>query len=176
MFQNLGKGSILHGVDRRDGMKWFTGSVERIVPSLNRQYTNVFGQVPALALDIVVNVNGEQKQFQQVPSNDTIADFGKDAFIIADNKDSLYNYIKSLLKNSEDIVASVDEHKALIPQYRNVLSELMPGANNANEVKELKEQVGTLQSQLAEALSLLKSATAKRTDYDNTEVQKQRGA
>lgn len=156
MFSNLSKGSILHGVDRRGEMRWFTGSVERVSPSINKPFNNIYGQFPSLALDIVVNVNGEQKQFQQVPANDAIADFGKEAFIIADNKDSLYNYVKSLLKTSEDIVASVDEHRALIPQYKNVLSELMPGATSASEVKELKEQVGNLQSQLAEALALLK--------------------
>lgn len=162
MFSNLSKGSILHGIDRRDNMRWFTGSVEKIAPSLSKQYSNVFGQFPPFTLDIVVNIDGEQKQFQQVPGNDTIADFGKDTFILADNKDSLYNYIKTLLKTSEDIVASVEEHKTLIPQYKNVLSELMPGSTNSSEVRELKEQVGNLQSQLAEALALLKSGNSKK--------------
>ena len=162
MFSNLSKGSILHGIDRKDNMRWFTGSVEKIVPSLSKQYNNVFGQFPPFTLDIVVNIDGEQKQFQQVPGNDTIADFGKDTFILADNKDSLYNYIKTLLKTSEDIVASVEEHEALIPQYKNVLSELMPGSTNSSEVRELKEQVGNLQSQLAEALALLKSGNSKK--------------
>lgn len=161
MFSNLSKGSILHGVDRKGELKWVTGSVERVTPSLNNQYPNVFGQFPSLNLDIVVNINGERKEFKQVPSNDTIADFGQDAFIIADNKDSLYNYIKSLLKSSEDVVSSVDIHKALIPQYKSVLSELNPGSSNASEVKELKDQVGSLQAQLAEALSLLKGEKLK---------------
>jgi hypothetical protein len=163
MFSNLSRGSILHGVDWRGDMKWFTGSIERITPSMtiNKPYNNSFGQYPSLAFDILVNVNGEQKQFQQIPGNDTIADFGKGAFILADNKDSLYNYIKSLLKSSEDVVSSVEVHKALIPQYKSVLSELNPGTSNASEVKELKDQVGSLQAQLAEALSLLKGEKLK---------------
>jgi len=33
---------------------------------------------------------------------------------------------------------------------------MRPGATNNSEVKELKEQVGSLQAQLAEALALLK--------------------
>lgn len=159
MFSNLSNGSVLYGIDRRGEMRWFTGSIERIGPSLNQSYKANFGQFPTLSLDIVANVNGEQKTFQQVPSNDIIADFGQDAFIIADNKDSLCNYVKSLLKKSEDIVNSVETHKALIPQYQNILSELIPGAANNAEVKELKEQVGNLQSQLAEALALLKQRT-----------------
>lgn len=38
---------------------------------------------------------------------------------------------------------------------------MVPGANS-NEVKELREQVGSLQSQLAEALALLKGKTLKQ--------------
>ena len=159
MFSNLSKGNILYGIDRKGGMTWFTGSVERVIPSMTKQYSNLYGQFPTLNLDIVATINGEQKEFKQVHGNDTIADFGPNAFVIADNKDSLYNYVKSLLKTSEDIVNSVETHKALIPQYKNVLNELMPGTTNNAEVKELKEQVGSLQSKLEDVLSLLKSGT-----------------
>lgn len=159
MFSNLSNGSVLYGIDRRGEMKWFTGSVERITPSINQPYKANFGQFPSLSLDIIASINGEQKEFKQVPSNDIIADFGQNAFIIADNKDSLCNYVKTLLKQSEDVVNSVDVHKARIPQYKSILNELMPGVSNATEVKELKEQVNTLQSQLSEALTLLKQRT-----------------
>lgn len=163
MFSNLSRGSILHGVDRRNTMKWFTGSIERVTPSLNNQYPSAFGQMPSLNIDIVANINGEQKEFKGIHSNDFIADFGEDSFILADNKDSLYNYVKSLLKTSEEATNkdNIKKHEKWIPQYRDVLSEMMPGISNTNEVKELKEQVGILQSQLAETLALLKSGNTK---------------
>lgn len=163
MFANLSRGSILHGIDKKGGMKWFTGSVERVIPSVSNQFQNPFGQFPNLTLDITVNIDGKAQEIKGIPSNNIIADFGDDSVIIADNKDSLYNYVKSQLKISEDAVneENIKRHKKLIPQYKNVMAEMMPGAQNNNEVKELKEQVGTLQSQLAEALSLLKKQTAK---------------
>lgn len=159
MFSNLSRGSILHGIDRRNGMKWFTGSIERITPSINNQYPNAFGQFQGLNLDIVVNVNGEQKEFKGIHSNDFIADFGEDSFILGDNKESLYNYVKSLLKTSEEATneETIEKHRRWIPLYRDVLSDMMPGASGSNEVKELRQQVGSLQEQLAEALALLKS-------------------
>jgi uncharacterized phage infection (PIP) family protein YhgE len=163
MFSNLSKGSILHGVDRRDGnMKWFTGSVERVTPSLNNQYQNPFGQVPVMNVDIIAIVDGVQKEYKSIHANDTIADFGKDSIILSDNKDYLYNYVKSLLKTSEDVVDenNIQYHKRLIPQYKSVLRDMRPDVSNASEVKELKEQVGNLQAQLAEALSLLKSGAS----------------
>lgn len=164
MFANLSRGSILHGIDRKGGMKWFTGSVERVIPSVsNRQFQNPFEQFPNLTLDITVNIDGKTQEIKGIPSNNIIADFGDDSVILADNKDSLYNYVKSKLKESEDATneENIKRHKKLIPQYKNVLAEMMPGVQNNNEVKELKEQVGTLQSQLAEALSLLKKQTIK---------------
>jgi hypothetical protein len=167
MFSNLSKGSILHGIDRRGGkMKWFTGSVERVIPSLNNQYQTPFGQPPVVSVDIVAIVDGAQQEYKGIHAGDTIADYGKDSLILSDNKDYLYNYVKSLLKTSEDIVDedNIKYHKNLIPQYRGVLSEMRPEVTHATEVKELKEQVGSLQAQLAEALSLLKVRNEKQGD------------
>lgn len=163
MFSNLSRGSVLHGVDRSDKMKWFTASVERITPSVNNQYNN-FAQFPSVNLDILVNINGKQMEYKGVHSNDSIADFGNDSVILADSKDALYNYVKSLLKVSEDAVNedTLKQHRAWIPQYKEVLSDMVPGATNASEVKELKEQVSSLQSQLAEALTLLKQGNTKQ--------------
>ena len=163
MFSSLSKGSVLYGVDRKGDMNWFTGSIERISPSVNQNFQPSFNQFPTVAIDIVANINGEQKTFQQVPSNDVVADFGEDALIIADNKDSLCNYVKSLLQKSEDAVRSAPTHEARIPKYKRILSELMPGINNSEEVKALREEVGTLKSQLSEAISLLKEK-AKQTN------------
>lgn len=140
-------------------MKWFTGSVERVLPSANNSYQVPYGQ----NVDIVAMVDGVQQEFKGIHAGDTIADFGKDSFILSDNKDYLYNYVKTLLKTSEDIVDedNIKYHKGQIPQYRNVLAEMRPDVSSATEVKELKAQVGSLQEQLAEALALLKSVNNK---------------
>ena len=92
-----------------------------------------------------------------IPSNNAIADFGPDTFVLADNKDSLVNYVNSMLQTSRNIVNSVELHKKRISQYETILSELNPNSTNGVAVKELREQVTSLQEQLAEALALLKS-------------------
>lgn len=162
MFSSLSKGNVLYGLDRRDKIKVFTGTVEKITPVYGNVQNNMFGQIPELRLDIVAIVNGEQKEFKQVPSNSAIADFGDKMFIIADNKESLYNGIKELLKVSENIVETTPYHKSLIPQYKDAMNELMPGsATTSDEVKALKDEVGSLKVQLAEAISLLKNGNNK---------------
>lgn len=161
MFSNLSKGNILYGLDRRDKINWFTASIESITPVYGKANPNMFGQLPELRLDIIANVNGERREFKQVPSNNAIADFGETSFVIADNKDSLFNYIKTLRQNSKAIVDSAPYHNSLIPQYDTVLNELVPSSANNEEVKALKDEVSSLKSQLAEAISLLKSGTNK---------------
>lgn len=159
MFSTLSKGNVLYGLDRTDSIKWFTASVESVTPTIGNQNPNMFGQMPELRLDIVCNINGEKKTFQQVPSNSAIADFGDNSFVIADNKDSLYNYTKDLRKKSKTIVESAPIHEQRITEYDEVLNDLVPGSAGNEEVKALKEEVGSLKSQLAEAISLLKEKT-----------------
>jgi len=161
MFSTLSKGSVLYGLDRRDKVKWFTASIESVTPTYSKSSPNMFGQIPELRLDIVANINNERREFKQVPSNNAIADFGENSFVIADNKDSLFNYTKKLLTDSEDVIKSYDFHKERIPQYKDVLNEIMPGSAGSDEIKELRSEVTSLKSQLAEAINLLKAENAK---------------
>ena len=77
--------------------------------------------------------------------------------------DSLTNYLKAKLQESEDIVNSRSVHEALIPQYKQALGELNPETANDNAVKELRGQVESMQNQLAEALALLRQKAANPT-------------
>ena len=164
MFSTLSKGNVLYGLDRRDKVKWFTASIDTITPVYSKSNPNTFGQLPELRLDIVATVNGERREFQQVPSNNAIADFGENSFVIADNKDSLFNYTKKLLNDSENVLKSYEFHKGRIPQYKEVLNELMPGSADTGELKELKSEVNSLKTQLAEAIRLLKAENSKSTE------------
>lgn len=163
MFANLSKGNIIHGLDRQN-IKLFVATVERVVPTYARTQ-NTFGQIPEPRVDIVTTINGKQQEFKQVPSNTAFADFGENACLIADNKESLYNGIKELLRKSQNIVESAPYHESLIPQYKEAMDELIPGSITGNEeVKSLKEEVGSLKAQLAEAIALLKNGNNNIND------------
>lgn len=160
MFSNLSKGSVLYGLDTKGEVRMFTATVESVTLPRPKYVQNTFGQLPEMVLDIVANVNGERKEYKEVPTNNVIADFGPDTFVLSDSRDSLTNYVRSQLQRSKDVVNSADKHKALIPQYEHVLGELDPASANDSAVKELKNEVASMQSQLAEALALLKQRTA----------------
>ena len=163
MFSNLSKGSILYGLDTKGGVKMFTATVDSVSMPRPKYVQNTFGQMPEMVVDVVVTINGERREFKQVPSNNAIADFGPDTFVLSDSKDSLMNYVSSMLQSSRNIVNSVDKHKSLIAQYEQVLGELNPASVNESAVKELREQVQDMQGQMGEILSLLKAGKLKQT-------------
>ena len=160
MFSNLSKGSVLYGLSTKDGVKLFTATVESTSLPRAKYMQNTFGQLPEMVLDIVANVNGERKEYKEVPTNNVVADFGPDTFVLSDSRDSLTNYVRSQLQKSRDAVSSASKHEALIPQYEQVLSELNPETANETAVKELKGQVEMMQSQMREMLSLLRREAA----------------
>ena len=162
MFSNLSKGSVLYGLDTKGEVRMFTATVESVTLPRPKYVQNTFGQLPEMVLDIVANVNGERKEYKEVPTNNVIADFGPDTFVLSDSRDSLMNYVRSQLQRSKDIVNSADKHKSLIPQYEQVLGELDPASANDNAVKELRGQVENMQSQVQEMLSLLKQRTTNQ--------------
>jgi len=159
MFSNLSKGSVLYGLDTKGEVKMFTATVDSISIPRPKYMQNTFGQLPEMVLDIVANVNGERKEYKEVPTNNVIADFGPDTFVLSDSRESLMNHVRNQLQKSKDIVNSADKHKSLIPQYEKVLGELDPASANDNAVKELRGQVESMQSQMNEMLSLLKQRT-----------------
>ena len=164
MFSNLTQGSILYGLETKGGLKLFTAPVSSVTLPRPRLANNIFGQAPDMIVDIVATVNGEKREFRQVPSNTSIANFGPDAFILADGRESLISYVTSMLQTSRNIVDSVEEHKSLIVQYEKVLKDLNPSFSTGDgaEVKNLQHQVSTLQKQLAEMLALMKKENLKQ--------------
>lgn len=164
MFSSLSKGSVLYGLDRKNGNKLFTATVESISLPRPRFNQNTFGQIPEYVVDIAANIGGERKEFQQVPNNNVVADFGPNSLVISDSKDSLINHIKALRQESKGVVDSAPMHQEWIPQYDAALSELDPATANDNAVKELSGKVNNMESQMAEILSLLKQGSTKTTE------------
>lgn len=156
MFSNLSKGSVLYGLDKRDGVTLFTATVDSVSLALPNMMNMPMGQS---TLNIKATVKGKQGDFLNIPSTNAIYDMGN--MVLADNKDSLVNYATMELQNSRSIVNSMDAHKRLIEQYESILADLNPSMSGNTEVKELRSEISDLKSQLVEALALLKDKSKK---------------
>ena len=94
MFSNLSQNSILYVLDLQSTPKILSGPIERI--SMPRPRYNTFNPAMEMVVDITATINGEKREFKGVP-NSSIANFGNDAFVLAENREALNSYINSML-------------------------------------------------------------------------------
>ena len=151
MFSNLSQNSILYVLDLQSTPKILSGPIERI--SIPRPRYNTFNPAMEMVVDITATINGEKREFKGVP-NGSIANFGNDAFVLAENREALNSYINSMLQNSKSVLESVEKHKKLIENYEEALVELNP-EKKADKEKDLAIQ--SLQSQVAELKDIILS-------------------
>lgn len=151
MFSNLTTNSVLYIADLKSNQKILTGLIERV--SFPRQKYNNFNPTLEMVVDITANIAGEKREFKSVPNN-SIADFGDDNFILAENKDTLVSYLTSMKQNSQRIVDSMEKHQNKITACEEALNEL--SSNTSNKVmQDLQEQVATLQKGMQALLEKL---------------------
>ena len=163
MFSNLSQNSILYILDLKNSPKVLSGPVERV--SVPRPRYNTFNPNMEMVVDIVATVNGERREFKGVP-NGSLANFGEDAFVLAENKDTLNSYINAMLQNSQSIVNNVEKHKKLIVDYEEALQELNPDMKASKEndkaIQTLQDQVEALQRGMQQMLAIMtKNETPK---------------
>lgn len=168
MFSNLSIGSVLYVLDTKDDFKLSTGQITSITPPRAKLSTfnpNMYNQPAEMIVDIVATVNGEKREFRQVPSNLSIANFGADAFTITDSRESMSNHIESLYQTSKSIVDSIDKNKATMEHCKRIRVELNPSlaaeVQRDTAMTNLETKVDNLSKQFEELMSVLKSDNTK---------------
>lgn len=158
MFSNLSQNSILYVLDINGTPKILSGPIERV--TMPRPKYNSFNPNMEMVVDIVATLNGERREFKGVP-NGSIADFGNDSFVLAENKDTLNSYINAMLQNSRGILNSVEKHQSLINSYEEALQELNP---SLKADKEKDKAIQSLQDQVSELKQMLIMMADKETN------------
>lgn len=167
MFSNLTKGSIIYGLETKGSIKPFTALITNVSLPRPTFANNTFGQMPETVVDISVTVNGENREFKQVPGNSSIANFGSDAFLLADSKETINAYINSMLQNSRNIVSSVSKHETLISEYSEAYSYFNPEYASKVDDKttmELRGEIKDIKSQIGEIFAFIKGGNISKAE------------
>lgn len=167
MFSNLTKGSIIYGLETKDSIRPFTAIVTSVSLPRSNFNNNTFGQLLETVVDIVATVNGETREFKKVPGNSSIANFGSDAFLLADSKETINAYINSMLQNSRNIVSSVSKHETLISEYSEAYSYFNPEFANKIDDKtttELRGEIRDIKSQIEEIFTFIKGGNVNKPE------------
>lgn len=135
------------------------------------------GSQPEYVVDVTVTVNGATQQYQRLPANKEIADFG-DGYgniVVSMSRDAMNNEIATLRNRSEDHIKRVDEERQKIIAYESILQQLNPEyaekQKQEAEIMNLKNQVAAmaqtnanLEQMMSQLLSELKGDKATKKD------------
>lgn len=151
-------------MDLHSNPKVLSGPVERV--SVPRPKYNTFNPNMEMVVDIIATVNGERREFKGVP-NGSLANFGDDAFVLAESKDVLNSYVNAMLQNSRSVVNSIDKHQKLITDYEEALQELNPDIKASKEndkaIQSLQDQVNALQQGMQQMLAIMTKGETPKT-------------
>lgn len=119
------------------------------------KYGNV-GMYNDLVLDIQVDVDGKVTNFQKLPANGEIADFGN-SVVVACNKDAMNSEVLSMKQRSLDIINSVEEHRSIIDGCDKILQALNPEIAEKQkqelENKAIREELASLKDMFREFIN-----------------------
>ena len=141
-----------------------------VVPILEiGKITNVSVPVPKygntsmyndLILDITADIDGKQTNFQKIPANSEIADFGNNV-VIATSKEAMNSEVMSMKQRSLDILNSVEQHQSIIKGCDEILQILNPEIaekqRQEQENKALREEINSLKEMFSEFINQFKS-------------------
>ena len=112
-----------------------------------------------LVLDITADVDGKSTNFQKLPANGEIADFGNN-IVVATSKEAMNSELVSMKQRSLDIINSVEQHRNIISGCDEILQMLNPEIaekqRQEQENKQLREEINSLKEMFQEFLKQMK--------------------
>ena len=113
-----------------------------------------------LILDITADVDGKSTNFQKIPANSEIADFGNN-IVIAINKQAMNSEVMSMKQKSLDIINSVEHHQSIVQGCDKILEILNPEIaekqRQEQENKALREEINSLKEMFSEFMNKFKN-------------------
>ena len=113
-----------------------------------------------LILDITADVDGRSTNFQKLPANSEIADFGNN-IVVAVSKEAMNSEVTSMKQRSLDILNSIEQHQTIIKGCDEILHILNPEIaekqRQEQENKALREEINSLKEMFSEFMNQFKN-------------------
>ena len=157
-FQNLRNNHQIYILHKNAIPTLETGKITSIsVPVPKYGNTSMYND---LVIDITADINGRATNFQKIPANSEIADFGND-IVIACNKEAMNNEVMSMKQRSLDIINSIEQHQGIVQGCDQILQVINPEIaekqKQEQENKALREEINSLKEMFSEFMNQFKS-------------------
>lgn len=118
--------------------------VSNPVPKYNTSFQTSINGFETV-VDVLVNVDGVENEFKQLPSDRSIFDYEGGMVIVSDDKNVINGEIEAMMNTSKNIIDNIDYHKSVVDKCNAILIELNPQI--AKEKKQ-EEKINSLESKM----------------------------
>lgn len=154
MFSALRQGNVVYILDKTDGLTLKKGQVVS-----NTATTMPYNLNPNSLLTITVDINGETKEFNNIPAMQSSIQYNNGALLIIDNQELASTEVENIIKSSKEILNNTEYYEKLVSDGEEVLKILNPqfakDKARDDEFNALKEQVGGMENKLDAIINLL---------------------
>lgn len=147
MFSALNQGSIVHILDKTDGLKYKKGEIIGITqpnPFGGTFGTPSFGNSSLMALKI--KIDGEVKDYPDIPSNQSIMSYNNGNFIIGETTQGILTEVENFHKQSKQILANREYYEKAVSDCETIMKELSP---QFAQDKERDDRINALDSKVS---------------------------
>ena len=157
-FQNLRNNHQIYILHKDDVPTLEIGKITNVsVPVPKYGNTSMYND---LVLDITADIDGKPTNFQKLPANSEIADFGN-SLVVAVSKEAMNSEVVSMKQRSLDILNSIEQHQSIIKGCDEILQILNPEIaekqRQEQENKALREEINSLKEMFSEFMNQFKN-------------------
>lgn len=159
MFSSLNQGNQIYILDKTDNVEFKIGDVISISqprPSYNVNSNIGFNQT---YVDMKINVNGEQLEFNQIPSNLSLVSYSNGKLTLSETKQGLQNEVEGILNQSKQILSKKEYYEDSIKRCEQILVDLNPQFAKDKErdsrLTTLENKVSSVDDKLNQIITLI---------------------
>lgn len=154
MFSALRQGNIVYIIDKTDGLTLKKGQV------VSNSATNMpYNLNPNSLLTITIEIEGQTKEFNNIPAMQSSINYNNGKLIIIDNQELASTEIENIVKSSKEILDNREYYEKLVTDGEEALKLINPqfakDKARDDEFNALKEQVGGMENKLNTIIDLL---------------------
>lgn len=165
MFSGLRQNSLFYILEKGEVVNLKIGqvvSVSNPQPKYNQYQPMQPYSQPETTVDIKVKVGDEIMDFQKLPSNLSIVNFGQNGMVVSESREAMSAEIEAMLRNSNAILESISYHKKVISCCDDMLRQLNPQFAKEKEQQEkigaLEQKMGGIENTLSQMMGMLSEA------------------
>ena len=154
MFSALRQGNIVYILDKTDGL-----TLKKAQVISNSMSNMVYNVNPNSVLTLTLDINGETKEFNNIPAMQSSINYNNGKLMLIDNQELASTEVENIVKSSKDILENTEYYEKLVIDGEEALNVLNPQFSKDkardDEITALKQQVGGMETKLDAIIGLL---------------------